>query len=124
MTVVSVMNSSLLPTWDNIDLYTENLIRQTYLAAWDGFHRTFDINGLLSSATPQEPRIQATASYQRVFAWLGVSLLMTVGDILLLVLPVGEEEPDLPSSIIAAQTRDAKKDAKEIMKDLASLDFF
>ena len=125
MTMVSVMNSSLLPTWDNIDLYAENLIRQTYLASWDSFHRMFDEGGSVSSAIPREPRIQATVSYQRVFAWLGVSLLMTVGGILLLVLTFGE---DLPSDIIATQVgatmEGTKRDAKEIMRELANLDFF
>jgi hypothetical protein len=33
--MIAVMNSSLLPTWDNIDGYAETLIRQSYLAAWD-----------------------------------------------------------------------------------------
>lgn len=127
LTQVALMNSSHIPTWNNLDLYVENLICQAYLAAWDSFHQTFDditiAPSTLSTATPMIPRIQATVSYARVFGWLGVSLLVTGGGVLLLAVQHGEE-PDLPISIIAEQTAEGKKDAKEIMKDLASLDFF
>jgi hypothetical protein len=122
--MISLANSSQLPTWHNVDLYAENLIRQSYLAAWDSFHQSFDEGGVLSSATPVESRIQATVSYPRVFAWLAVSLLTSVGGVLLLVLTFGEEELDLPSSVTAAQTKEAMKDTKKILNDLASLDFF
>lgn len=124
MTMISLANSSQLPTWHNVDLYAENLIRQSYLAAWDSFHQSFDEGGILSSATPVESRIQATVSYPRVFVWLAVSLLTSVGGVLLLVLTFREEELDLPSSVTAAQTKEAMKDTKKILNDLASLNFF
>ena len=124
MSFVSLMNSSLLPTWDNIDLYAESLIRQTYLAAWDTFHMSYDKNGSISNAIPQERRVKATVSYSRVFAWLGVSLLMTVGGILLLALPLKKGEPDSPSNSSAEQLHELKTDAKDIMEDLKSLDLF
>lgn len=124
MTLVSLMNSSLLPTWDNIDLYAESLIRRTYLAAWDTFHMSYDEDGSISNAIPQEPRVKATVSYSRVFAWLGVSLLMTVGGILLLALPLKKGEPDSPSNSSAEQLQELETDAKDIMEDLKSLDLF
>jgi hypothetical protein len=128
LTQIALMNSSQIPTWDNVDLYVENIIRQAYLAAWDSFHQTFDDTTIapstISTATPMISRIRASVSYARVFAWLGVSLLVAVGGVLLLAVQHGEEEPDLPNSIIDGQTAEAKKDTKEIMKDLASLDFF
>ena len=42
MTMVAVMNSSSLPTWNNLENYAEMLIRYSYLGAWDSFHATFD----------------------------------------------------------------------------------
>jgi hypothetical protein len=106
MTVISLANSSQLATWHNVDLYAENLIRQSYLAAWDSLHKSFDNSGALFSATPAETRIQAKVSYPRVFAWLAVSLLATFGGILLLVLSFEKEELDSPSSVTAAQLRE------------------
>lgn len=43
MTMIAVMYSTLLPTWDNIDGYIKQLIRQSYLAAWDTYHAWFDM---------------------------------------------------------------------------------
>jgi hypothetical protein len=106
MTVISLANSSQLPTWHNVDLYAENLIRQSYLAAWDSLHESFDNSGALFSATPAETRIQAKVSYPRVFAWLAVSLLTTFGGILLLLLTFEKEELDSPSSVTAVQLRE------------------
>jgi hypothetical protein len=124
MTMAVLTNSSLIPTWNNLDLYAESLIRQSYLAAWEGLHASFDTSNTVMTATPSESRIQATVSYARVFGWLGVCLLMTAGGILLLLLPLGDTEPEMPSDLHNAQTKMAKKSAKEIMKDLNGLDLF
>ncbi|KAF3318800.1 hypothetical protein TWF173_005213 [Orbilia oligospora] len=59
MTMLSNLNSSLLPTWDNIDGYTEALLRQAYLGAWDAFHGAFQPVGPSVVAIPQEQRIVA-----------------------------------------------------------------
>ncbi|EFX01588.1 stress response protein [Grosmannia clavigera kw1407] len=79
MTLVSTMNSTSLSTWDNLDLYAENLIRQSYLAAWDSFQHTYDTDWAVSYATPREATIKATVSKIRAFSWLAISLLQTVG---------------------------------------------
>lgn len=123
MTIFSQTNSTLLSTWDNLDLYAENLVRQSYLAAWGSLHRTYAQGGSISLAIPQESRIQATVSFQRV-SWLAISLLVTVGGILLLVLTRMEKELEVPSSVVAEQIREEKKNVKKILKDLESLDFF
>lgn len=128
MTMIAVMNSSLLPTWNNVDGYAETLIRQAYLAAWDMYHASFDMDapGSLFDATAQEPRIRAEVSFARVFAWLGVSLLMTVGGVLLLLLALrGEgEEPDVPSEVGVEEREEAMSEVKDIIKDLDVLGFF
>jgi hypothetical protein len=49
---------------------------------------------------------------------------MIVGGLLLLALPLGGKQLDVSDSVIDVIIKEVKKDAKEIMKDLASLDFF
>ncbi|KAK6518125.1 hypothetical protein TWF506_005286 [Arthrobotrys conoides] len=85
MTMISNLNSSLLPTWDNLDGYTETLLRQAYLGAWDAFHDAFQEDGPELVAIPQEQRISANVSFARVFGWLGGCFLMPLAGILLLV---------------------------------------
>lgn len=123
MTMVAVTNSTQLPTWDNVDLYAENLIRRSYLAAWGSLHAAFELNGVVSMATPREARNQATVSYQRVFAWLGISFMMTFGGILLLLLSFGEEEPELTNEVVAAKNKEGKKDVKILVKDVTNMLF-
>jgi len=99
MTTVSQANSTQLATWYNLDLYAENLIRQSYLGAWEAFYQSFDQSVEISYATPGESRIQATVSYPRVFSWLVISLLTSLGGIFLLGLTWGEKEPDVLDSV-------------------------
>jgi hypothetical protein len=91
MNQLSFANVSRFPTWDNLDGYAENMISQAYLAAWDSLSQTFDdtsaVNSTISTAIPAVSRIQASVSNARVFAWLGVSLLILVGGLLLVALP-------------------------------------
>ena len=82
MIMIAVMNSTQFSTWNNLDLYAENLIRRFYLASWGSLHAAFELNGAMGVATGHEVRNQATVSYQRVFAWRGISFMMTVGEIL------------------------------------------
>ena len=52
MTLVAVMNSSSIPTWNNIEAYVEMLLRYSYLTAWDMFHASLDENGTQYVARP------------------------------------------------------------------------
>jgi hypothetical protein len=124
MTTVALANSTQIPTWHNLDLYAQSLIRQSYLGAWEAFHKTFDQVSEISYATPGEPRIQATVSYSRVFSWLAISLLTSVGGILLLGLTWGKGKPDVSDSVAVKVRKEEMNDAKKILHDLASLDFF
>ncbi|KAH8587225.1 hypothetical protein B0O99DRAFT_527129 [Bisporella sp. PMI_857] len=86
MAMAAIMNSSSIPTFDNLDNYAATLLRYSYLAAWDTLTSIYGLGGAGSVdlvATTREPRIQATVSYARVFAWLGINLLTTVSAILL-----------------------------------------
>ncbi|KAK6516018.1 hypothetical protein TWF281_004608 [Arthrobotrys megalospora] len=73
MTMISNPNSSLLPTWDNLDGYTEALLRQSYLGAWDACHGAFQEEGPSLVFIPQEQRntCQCVASKSvRVAGWV------------------------------------------------------
>jgi hypothetical protein len=98
MTQLSFANVSRFPTWDNLDGYAENMIRQAYLAAWDALSQTFDdvssVNSTISTAILAVPRIQASVSNARVFAWLGVSLLLLISGLLIAALPTITSELD------------------------------
>jgi hypothetical protein len=127
MTLLSQMNSTLLPTWNNLDLYVESLIRQSYLAAWDSFHNNWDTGGTLSLATPQVTRVKAKVSHARVYSWLAISLLETVSGIFLIYLLLNPgllEEQDLPGEIIAEQLEGAKETGKDILDKLLDSHFF
>lgn len=127
MTSLSQMNSTLLSTWNNLDLYVESLIRQSYLAAWDSFHNNWDTGGTISLATPQQARVQAKVSHARVYSWLAISLLETVGGISLIYLLLNPgllQEPDLPGKIVSEQVKEAKAAGRKIMDNLFDLSFF
>jgi hypothetical protein len=127
MTLLSQMNSTLLPTWNNLDLYVENLIRQSYLAAWDSFHNNWDTGGTLSLATPKVTRVKAKVSHARVYSWLAISLLETVSGIFLIYLLLNPgllEEQGLPGEIIAEQLEGAKETGKDILDKLLDSHFF
>ena len=82
MTLNAVENSSSLPTWNNINDYAEMLLRYSYLAAWDSLHAAFDISCTVLTATSVVPGLQASVSFPRVFAWLGIGILMTLSGIM------------------------------------------
>jgi len=110
MTMISVMNSTRLPTYENIDGYVELLMRQAYLAAWDMYHDSFDQDqkGTTFAAIPSVSRQVADVSSPRVFAWLALCLLMTISGALLLVLVLGEDDVKLPEESLS----DAKGDGR------------
>jgi len=121
MNQLSFANSSRFPTWNNLDGYAENMIRQAYLAAWDALSQTFDdlsaVNSTISIAIPAESRIQASVSNTRVFAWLGVSLLILVGGILLLALPFSIPKRD--SELIDGIMDEGRADGVEVFSNIA-----
>jgi hypothetical protein len=143
MTMAATMNSSQLPTWDNIDGYIETLTRQCYLAAWGMYKASFDGESLVYNAIAQEPRIQATVSFGRVFGWLVICLSMTAGGVYLLQLefsnngytkvsPDGGEEslaeapkgPDVTEEDLRDSIKEVVKDPKGIIDDLYNAGFF
>jgi len=78
MSTVAIMNATSLDTWQNMFNYTENLVRFSYQGAWDMLQRNFDPDTTNLVARIREPRVLATVTLARVYAWLAVSILMTV----------------------------------------------
>lgn len=122
MSQLTMANASQTPTWENLDLYVENSIRQAYLGAWDSFHQVFDDTTItpstISVGIPAVPRIQASVSNARVFSWLAISLLILVAGLLLLAPQVIIRESNEAVTTSAAE---GLKDAgKDLMQDMAS----
>ena len=124
MTMISVMNSTLLPTYDNIDGYVEALVRQAYLAAWDMYHDSFDEDErqLTYTALQSVSRQLADVSFARVFGWLGICLLMTLTGIFLLAGVLAREDLELSKDEYQEAKQGGKSDAWEGFK--ASLSGF
>ncbi|KAF8421651.1 hypothetical protein EV426DRAFT_718629 [Tirmania nivea] len=66
-------NTTLIPTWGNLDGYIETLIRHSYLGSW-ALLRSLQSNATIFDVHLAEPRMQATVSHWRVFAWFLISL--------------------------------------------------
>ncbi|KAI9729217.1 MAG: hypothetical protein M1834_007009 [Cirrosporium novae-zelandiae] len=84
MTSIAVMNTSSIPTWENLDGYTATLIRHAYLANWDMLHAWFEQNDTtLMTALPAQQRLRASVSFVQLFSWLGVTFLLPLSGILI-----------------------------------------
>ncbi|KAF5618948.1 uncharacterized protein FTJAE_12079 [Fusarium tjaetaba] len=77
MAQIAVMNTSMLPTWENLNNYTATLIRYAYMSNWDMFHASFEDTDTASlTLRPAEPRLQASVSFGRLFSWFAITLLL------------------------------------------------
>jgi hypothetical protein len=85
MSTFSMMNSTPLATWENLENYTAQLIRYSYQAAWDMLSRSFEPNTTIIPARVYEQRQKAIVSHTRVYAWLAISLLSPCSCIILFV---------------------------------------
>lgn len=100
MPMIALMNTSQLPTFNNLDIYAENLVRQAYLGAWDMLHHRFDDKATFLSAYPAEARLVADVSRTRVFVWMALCLLVTVLGVLLLARVLREEDLKMPEELV------------------------
>ncbi|RYP92174.1 hypothetical protein DL770_001681 [Monosporascus sp. CRB-9-2] len=101
MTMLAVMNTSQVPTYNNIDNYVSSMVRQGYLGAWDMLSRGFDMpeSAETYSAFPAEPRLLADVSFARVFTWLGLCLLMTLSGVLILGIVLRADDLTPPETL-------------------------
>ncbi|PNP74455.1 hypothetical protein FNYG_12200 [Fusarium nygamai] len=122
MAMIAVMNSTLLPTYDNIDGYVQQLLRQSYLAPWDMYHDSFDSGqiSLTYKAIPGISRQLAEVSFARVFSWLGVCLLMTGSGFLLLVIVLDRHDIEVPEEILLEVRGERKSTRWDILNEWSS----
>jgi len=77
MTMVSLTNTTGMPTWNSLDGYARTLIKQSFTAAWDVLDSAAGGNVTeVLTARPYEPRIQASVSTLRIILWLMLNLVM------------------------------------------------
>lgn len=85
MSHVAMMNTTALHTWNDIEGYLDKLIRYSYQGTWDMLYRTYEIDNRTLDVQYYEVRVLASLSRVRVFAWLGVSFLVTVSAVCLVL---------------------------------------
>jgi len=122
MSTVAVMNSSEVPTWDNLVNYTESLIRHSYLGAWDVLQRQFDPNSTELAVTLREPRLQASVNNPRVLGWFFLNIAFTCTALSLLILWRGKERWGDGMQDIADLIREVAKCETELEKDVLEKD--
>ncbi|KAF2869415.1 hypothetical protein BDV95DRAFT_498212 [Massariosphaeria phaeospora] len=83
MSNVALMNTTSLYTWDDLDGYLDKLVRYSYQGAWDMLSRSYDPNATMLEVQYYESRVRASVSRARVFAWLVVSVLLTLSSAVL-----------------------------------------
>ncbi|KAN0072097.1 hypothetical protein V8E54_009826 [Elaphomyces granulatus] len=126
MTMIAIMNSTLLPTYDNIDGYVETLLRQAYLGAWDTYHNSFDEDqkNLEYTAIPSVSRQLADVTFWRVFLWMAISLLMTLSGGALLVAVLKTDDLKLPEDKLEETKGDRRNEEVGMVKDMVLGLFF
>jgi len=108
MPKVSIMNVSLLATWDNIDGYVADLIRLSYMATWDSLNRRFNYEPHFLTAHRHGPGLQVVVSIPRVVAWLLAQFLLSTSGVVLLYLQRGCSRPVVIDHSAAALMVDSK----------------
>ena len=74
---LSTSNTTMLPTWDNLNGYMEALIKHSYLGSWT-LLRSLQSNPATLQVNIAEPRLQAKVSHIRVLAWFVISLFVPI----------------------------------------------
>ena len=74
---LSTSNTTMLPTWDNLNGYMEALIKHSYLGSWT-LLRSLQSNSTILKVNIAEPRLQAKVSHIRVLAWFVISLFVPI----------------------------------------------
>ncbi|XTI86394.1 hypothetical protein V2W45_1341297 [Cenococcum geophilum] len=85
MSNVAMMNSTTLYTWDDIEGYLDKLIRYSYQGAWDMLYRSYEPDTRTLDVRYYESRVLASVSKARAFAWLALSVLLTLSAVVLVM---------------------------------------
>ena len=75
MALVSIANTSQIPTWNNLPGYMETLIHQSYLASW-GVLRPFNSSKPRLFVSRAEPRLLASVTKWRLWTWFILNMFV------------------------------------------------
>jgi len=81
MTLVSITNTSQIPTWDNLQGYVETLIYQSYLASW-GILRPFQDAQPRLFVSKAQPRLRASVNMFRVWGWFIINMFIPLSGLI------------------------------------------
>lgn len=81
MALVSITNTSRIPSWDNLHDYVQTLIQQSYLASW-GILRSFDSSPSHLVVSKAEIRLLASVSGFRVWGWFFISMFVPLSGLI------------------------------------------
>ncbi|KAH8586654.1 hypothetical protein B0O99DRAFT_656735 [Bisporella sp. PMI_857] len=113
MSNVAMMHSTKLYTWDDIERYLDKLIRYSYQGAWDMLYRSYEPDNRTLDVRYYEPRVLASVSKARVFAWLALSLLLTLSAV---VLVTGNKASCERSIVFDGPVAALVTDAREVLE--------
>jgi hypothetical protein len=83
MSMLTMMNTTSLNTWEDLEDYVDRVVRYSYQGTWDMLYRSFDTNSSNLSVKAYESTLIASVSRIRVFAWLLISSLLFLSSALL-----------------------------------------
>lgn len=85
MSNVAMMNSTNLYTWNDVEGYLNKVIRYSYQGSWDMLYRSYENDTRKLDVRYYESRVLASVSKARAFAWLALSVLLTLSAFILVV---------------------------------------
>ncbi|CAE6526224.1 unnamed protein product [Rhizoctonia solani] len=80
------LNTSLPLSWNNIDSYVEAVLVRSYSGAWDALNSRMWTQSAYSAYHPSFPGLLALVDQRRVYAWLGLQLLVTFLGVIFLII--------------------------------------
>jgi hypothetical protein len=87
MGFMATMNTTSAPTYNNVDHYLRGTIALAYQASWNSLTDLFSDDGKEYATTRvsiAQDVVQASVSVSRIYAWLGLNLLLTVAGLILM----------------------------------------
>ncbi len=120
------LNISLPATYDNVDVYVPDVLNRAFNGAWSALNSLNDTYDPTYPATPVSLPHQvseASVHVDRVYAWMGVNLLITISGFVLWLAQRKCQRPAVNSGVMAAllmDTRDILLDVDDL-RDLVKL---
>jgi hypothetical protein len=106
---MSIMNISLVPTWNNLDGYTFGMLSVAYQASWNS------VNNDCQTSSPGQTTakaafqvLNARVSKWRMLTWFGLNHLLTISGVLLAVLQSACAGKTVRNPALAALMLDTK----------------